>query len=184
MKRKFTWDYNFQLTLLERIDFHSEINDKLDSIVLPSTLMSIEVPSTSTASSSSTSSTTNQENSLFQDYFNNSVDDVQYDELENYIAVVIPPVSHSDKIFFRISFLIFLHLNFFKTEQFDWLKWWYQYRNKFPKLYYLFLDTCCVPASSAPSERVFSYAGNVMTKKRNRLKPGTLQSLCRAKINL
>jgi hypothetical protein len=28
-----------------------------------------------------------------------------------------------------------------------------------------------VPATSAPSERIFSAAGNIITKKRNRLKP-------------
>jgi hypothetical protein len=29
----------------------------------------------------------------------------------------------------------------------------------------------CVPATSAPSERILSAAGNVLRKKRNRLKP-------------
>ena len=51
------------------------------------------------------------------------------------------------------------------------LTWWQTHETHFPMLAKLAKQFLCIPATSAPSERIFSAAGNVLTKKRNRLKP-------------
>ena len=49
------------------------------------------------------------------------------------------------------------------------LDWWFSMRLVYPTLYKTACIYLAVPASSGSSERVFSTAGNVVTKKRNRL---------------
>ncbi|XP_061794382.2 uncharacterized protein [Nerophis lumbriciformis] len=56
----------------------------------------------------------------------------------------------------------------------DPLKYWDQQKTTFPNLFQLSLHFLCTPASSVPCERVFSTAGEIITKKRNRLKFNTL----------
>jgi len=51
------------------------------------------------------------------------------------------------------------------------LTWWQTHETHFPMLAKLAQQFLFVPATSAPSERILSAAGNVLTKKRNRLKP-------------
>ncbi|CAN0520707.1 unnamed protein product, partial [Laminaria digitata] len=59
----------------------------------------------------------------------------------------------------------------------DVLTWWLARRNSFPTLYKVACVYLAVPATSAASERVFSNAGNVITKKRNRLSPENAHNL-------
>ena len=59
----------------------------------------------------------------------------------------------------------------------DVLTWWLVRRNSFPTLYKVACVYLAVPATSAASERVFSNAGNVITKKRNRLLPENAHNL-------
>ena len=56
-------------------------------------------------------------------------------------------------------------------------KFWYTNKERFPILYSMALKYMCVPATSAPSERVFSVASKILTKFRNRLDPDTAGSI-------
>jgi len=63
------------------------------------------------------------------------------------------------------------------------LEWWKVNQIHFPVLYHLARKYLAIPASSAPVERLFSTAGNVITKNRQRLKPETARALfCCIKI--
>lgn len=49
------------------------------------------------------------------------------------------------------------------------LDWWFAHRQVYPVLFKIACVYLAVPASSGSSERVFSTAGNIVTRKRNRL---------------
>lgn len=51
----------------------------------------------------------------------------------------------------------------------DPIMWWYTKRHTYPRLYDVVKKHLCTPATSTPSERVFSKAGHVVTDRRNRL---------------
>lgn len=51
----------------------------------------------------------------------------------------------------------------------DPITWWYMKRFTYPRLYEVVKKHFCIPATSTPSERVFSKAGHVVTDRRNRL---------------
>jgi hypothetical protein len=57
-------------------------------------------------------------------------------------------------------------------------------KTHFPRLYRLALKTLCVPATSAPSERIFSRSGLLMRPHRNRLSKDMLSKLTFIKCNL
>ena len=59
----------------------------------------------------------------------------------------------------------------------DPLKWWEMNRRKFKILSVLAARVLCIPATSAPSERVFSVAGLTIAKDRARLASGTANDL-------
>jgi hypothetical protein len=59
----------------------------------------------------------------------------------------------------------------------DILKWWDFHELEYPHLAKVARDYAGIPGSSAPSERVFSRAGDLITKKRNRLAPETADSI-------
>nr|XP_055071743.1 E3 SUMO-protein ligase ZBED1-like [Misgurnus anguillicaudatus] len=65
--------------------------------------------------------------------------------------------------------------NLARTE--DPLGYWNKQKLQYPNLYKLALTFLCCPASSVPCERVFSKAGEVVSKKRNRLNPNTVKKL-------
>lgn len=54
--------------------------------------------------------------------------------------------------------------------------WWKSRENIYPTVSILAKNILCIPASSASSERVFSTAGNIVTK-RNRMTPYHLSAL-------
>lgn len=59
----------------------------------------------------------------------------------------------------------------------DPLQYWTRNKTQYPHLYLLARNLLCIPASSVPCERVFSKAGEVVSKKRNRLNPNTVEQI-------
>lgn len=57
------------------------------------------------------------------------------------------------------------------------LHFWESHKNFFPKLYLLARKYLCVPATSVPSERVFSKAGQLCNDRRNRLSSQNLDHI-------
>jgi len=63
------------------------------------------------------------------------------------------------------------------SQNFEVIEWWKNNANLYPQLSKLALKLLSIPASSAAAERVFSLAGNIITEKRNRLCPKSVDSL-------
>jgi hypothetical protein len=59
----------------------------------------------------------------------------------------------------------------------DPLQWWREHQQRFPVLARVARRFLCIPASSAPAERVWSTAGNTITEKRARLSDETVENL-------
>ncbi|KAL7824411.1 hypothetical protein SRHO_G00294770 [Serrasalmus rhombeus] len=59
----------------------------------------------------------------------------------------------------------------------DPLKWWKEHEVAYPALSCLAKKYLCVPATSSPSERIFSCSGNIVTCLRASLKPPTVDRL-------
>lgn len=57
------------------------------------------------------------------------------------------------------------------------LRWWEKNQYIFPRLSILAKKYLSIPASSVPSERVFSLAGQVVSKKRSRMHPSNVDML-------
>ena len=51
------------------------------------------------------------------------------------------------------------------------LTWWEKNAARYPTLAELARSLLCIPATSTPSERLFSAAGNIVSKKRASLSP-------------
>lgn len=62
-------------------------------------------------------------------------------------------------------------------EETDPLDWWRMYQANFPRVARLAQKYLCIPATSAPSERAFSFGGNIVTCHRSLLKPETVDKL-------
>lgn len=63
------------------------------------------------------------------------------------------------------------------------LQWWKDNQHRFPNIALLARKILAIPATSASSERLFSSAGLVITEKRNRLNPNTVESIIFLKEN-
>ncbi len=64
------------------------------------------------------------------------------------------------------------------SDEFHVLSWWrHKDKDLFPILARVVRSTLCIPTSSTMSENNFLDAGNTLTKKRNRLKPRTINNL-------
>ena len=57
------------------------------------------------------------------------------------------------------------------------LEWWRKNCERFPALSLYANKLLCVPATSVSSERIFSVAGNIVTKKRSNLLPENVDML-------
>jgi hypothetical protein len=57
------------------------------------------------------------------------------------------------------------------------LRWWRQHEKEFPNIAKLALQVLPIPATSAPSERIFSTAGLTITKDRARLNSDRVNEL-------
>jgi len=54
-------------------------------------------------------------------------------------------------------------------EEYDPFKWWTTNKTEYPVLHKLAIKYLSIPATSVPSERLFSDANNLITPQRNRL---------------
>ena len=68
--------------------------------------------------------------------------------------------------------------------QLSLLQWWKANEHIYPRLSVLARQYLAIPASSVPSERVFSLAGSIVNKKRSRLKPALVDTLIFLKMNM
>lgn len=96
-------------------------------------------------------------NSLLARMFENNA--IHIDEVASYLA--LPKIHHDECP----------------------LMWWKTNKTRFPVLSKLAKKYLAVPATSTPSERLFSEAGNVMTIKRTQLAPNMLENLVFCKKN-
>lgn len=63
------------------------------------------------------------------------------------------------------------------------LTWWRQNNERYPSLAILAKKYLCIPATSVPSERVFSTAGDIVTAQRSQLKSEHVDRLIFLKKN-
>lgn len=56
-------------------------------------------------------------------------------------------------------------------------RWWFKHRSVFPNLFKLFMRISSIPASSAPSERCSSVAGQIITDKRSCILPENVSNI-------
>ena len=59
----------------------------------------------------------------------------------------------------------------------DPYEWWKEDDKKYPNVFMLAKNKLFVPATSVPSERLFSKAGTIITDRRNRLKPSNTEKI-------
>ena len=57
------------------------------------------------------------------------------------------------------------------------LQWWKDNARRFPRLAVIAQSLLCIPATSTPSERIFSKAGLTVSKLRTSLKPSNVDAL-------
>jgi hypothetical protein len=69
-------------------------------------------------------------------------------------------------------------------RQEDLLTWWKEHASTYPHLTQLLKKYLCIPATSVPSERAFSKAGELVSKKRSNLKPSNINTLLFLNNNL
>ncbi|XP_050516392.1 uncharacterized protein LOC126891254 [Diabrotica virgifera virgifera] len=62
----------------------------------------------------------------------------------------------------------YLHMPLISRKD-DPLLWWKGNKSLFPSLFELMQRRLCIPATSVPSERIFSKTGQIITERRNRL---------------
>ncbi|KAK3089656.1 hypothetical protein FSP39_005404 [Pinctada imbricata] len=89
------------------------------------------------------------------------------DFLSDVMCVGESKVSNNDMLKEEIS----RYINVEMEGNFTVLQWWKQNELYFPRLSRVARRFLCVQASSVPSERVFSVAGSLVSKKRSRLTP-------------
>lgn len=70
------------------------------------------------------------------------------------------------------------------TRAEDPLKYWVARKTLYPTLWKLACKYLCIPASSVPCERIFSKAGELVSQKRSRLKPATVEKIIFLNKNL
>ena len=64
------------------------------------------------------------------------------------------------------------------------LKWWKEHHRRFPTIAKIAKKLLCIPATSTPSERLFSTAGHIINTKRACLDPDNVDMLCFLAENL
>ncbi|XP_026465962.1 zinc finger BED domain-containing protein 1-like [Ctenocephalides felis] len=70
----------------------------------------------------------------------------------------------------------YINLPYLNRKQ-DPVQFWEERKNIYPALYKMAKKYLCIPATSVPSERLFSKAGMLTNQRRNRLQPNKLNQL-------
>ncbi|XP_059417293.1 E3 SUMO-protein ligase ZBED1-like [Carassius carassius] len=96
---------------------------------------------------------------------------------------VTSPSESSDHATIEAEFNSYILIPKIHSEQ-DPLAWWRIHKVNFPHLSKLAEKYLCVPATSTPSERLFSTSGNVVTCQRASLKPSKVDMLVFLSKNL
>ena len=86
-------------------------------------------------------------------------------------------LSLRDKVIKEVDHYLNVLVTDIYDDNFDPITWWRSNYMNFPLLAKTVRHYLCIPATSVPSERAFSVANNVVTKKRNRLLPENVQLL-------
>ena len=96
------------------------------------------------------------EGGIYDDEDNDNSNDLSTNELDKYLDVNKVPIA---------------------SKQTQPLIWWKEREKEFPALSKLAKKYLAIPATSVPSERLFSDAGNQVTSKRSSLSPKTISQI-------
>ena len=98
-----------------------------------------------------------EKENFFDRYFNdgNEEEEIQFEETEIYFREACTRIKEKD----------------------DLLIYWKSNSSRFPVLAKMVTDFLAIPASSSAIESQFSTAGHLYSKRRNRMKPDTLEML-------
>lgn len=110
----------------------------------------------------------------------------QEDDSDNFWAYVDKKVNCSRRTENSgdyVQFKIYEELPILSRES-DPLEWWRTNKEKFPKLAILAKNYLAKPATSVPSERVFSKSGELLNKKRCQLSPDIVNKLIFLNMNV
>ena len=102
--------------------------------------------------------------------------DLSCDWLE-YLSDIVKPSIQTGQSITAKNEIEFMHYVSEPANREDPLVWWKRMEPVFPNLSKLAKKYLCVPASSVPSERVFSTAGNLINKRRASLAPDNVDML-------
>jgi hypothetical protein len=76
------------------------------------------------------------------------------------------------------------YVNIKVSKDVDLMQFWEEHQSLLPKLFNVACKVLCIPATSSPSERVFSTAGRILEKRRTMLSPSSVNSLLFLNSNL
>jgi hypothetical protein len=68
-----------------------------------------------------------------------------------------------------ISYLALRNPGHSEADDINTFEWWKEHQNTFPKLSEIASKLLCIVATSAPAERIFSVAGNIITAQRSNI---------------
>jgi hypothetical protein len=88
-------------------------------------------------------------------------------EIDNYLKFAIDKSKQSDVSANSSAY----------DQEYNPLQFWKHNYSSYPRLARIAKRVFAVPATSAAVEREFSLAGNIVTKKRSRLSPGTVNDI-------
>jgi hypothetical protein len=110
----------------------------------------------------------------FGKYYDNSVLIEEYEENET--QTLFQSIYKKRKVMDSKEIERYLDLPQMNSS-IDLINWWENQKTSFSSLYKMAIDILNIPATSVPSEQIFSKAGEVVSKSRNRLSKDSIQAL-------
>ena len=155
-----------------------EINDNYTELIFDTQSQTLSSIETNTAFATplhrqavASPSTSNQD-SFFEDDFS------QEDNVPTSSDDVMTKISQELEHYARIS------MSSLDKQNLNLLKWWKTRKNEYPYLFKAVRALLCTPATSVPSERVFSEAGYISRARRSRILPVNLNNNLFIKKNM